>query len=97
MRYDTPIFFQRVKPGEYNPNTGDYGADSIDEEKLYASVTDATTAQLTLVYGGIKQGALVIRLQRGYKIPFDRIRVGDKYYRVDFARYLKTFIVSEVQ
>ena len=97
MRYDTPIFFQRVKVGEYDPKTGNYGADELTEEKRYASVTDATTAQLTLVYGGIKQGALVIRLQRGYKIPFDRIRVGDKLYKVDFARYLKTFIVSGVQ
>ena len=97
MRYDTAVFFQRVTAGEYNPNTGNYGADTVTEEKLYASVTDATTAQLTLVYGGIKQGALVIRLQRGYKIPFDRIRIGDKLYKVDSARYLKTFIVSEVQ
>lgn len=97
MRYDIPVFFQRVKPGEYDPITGNYGADTITEEKRYASVTDASTEQLTLVYGGIKQGALVIRLQRGYKIPFDRIRVGDKCYRVNFARYLKTFIVSEVQ
>ena len=97
MRYDTPIYFQRVKPGAYDSITGNYGADTIVEEKQYASVTDATTAQLTFVYGGIKQGALVIRLQRGYKIPFDRIRVGDKFYKVDYARYLKTFIVSEVQ
>lgn len=97
MRYDTAVFFQRVTAGEYNPNTGNYGADTVTEEKLYASVTDATTAQLTLVYGCIKQGARVIRLQRGYKIPFDRIRVGNKLYKVDSARYLKTFIVSEVQ
>jgi hypothetical protein len=97
MRYDTPVFFQRVQAGAYNQSSGDYGADIVEETKQYASVTDATTEQLTLVFGGIKQGALVIRLQRGYKMPFDRIRVGDKLYKVDFARYLKTFIVSEVQ
>lgn len=97
MRYDTPVFFQRVQAGAYNPNSGDYSADIVEETKQYASVTDARTEQLTLVFGGIKQGALVIRLQRGYKMPFDRIRVGDKLYKVDFARYLKTFIVSEVQ
>lgn len=97
MRYDDSVFFQRVKAGEYDAKTGNYGADIVTETKQYASVTDATTAQLTLIYGGIKQGSLVIRLQRGYKEPFDRIRVGDKLYKVDFARYLKTFIVSEVQ
>lgn len=97
MRYDTPVFFQKVDAGAYNPKTGNYSADLVEEVKLYASVTDTTTAQLTLVYGGIKQGSRVIRLQRGYKEPFDRIRIGDKLYKVDFARYLKTFIVSEVQ
>lgn len=97
MRYDTPVYFQRVNAGAYDPNTGNYGADAVKEERRDASVTDATTAQLSLIYGGIKQGSLVIRLQRGYKMPFDRIRVGDKLYKVDFARYLKTFVVSEVQ
>lgn len=97
MRYDTPVFFQKVDAGAYNPNSGDYSADIVTETKQYASVTDATTAQLSLIYGGIKQGSLVIRLQRAYKVPFNRIRVGDKLYKVDFARYLKTFIVSEVQ
>ena len=97
MRYDKSVYFQRVNAGEYNPNTGDYGADIVKEERCFASVTDATTAQLSLIYGGIKEGSLVIRLQRSYKVPFDRIRVGDKLYKVDFARYLKTFVVSEVQ
>lgn len=97
MRYDKSVYFQRVNAGEYNPNTGDYGADIVTEERCFASVTDATTAQLSLIYGGIKEGSLVIRLQRSYKVPFDRIRVGDKLYKVDFARYLKTFVVSEVQ
>ena len=97
MRYDKPVFFQKVEAGAYDPNSGNYGADVVTETKQYASVTDATTAQLSLIYGGIKQGSLVIRLQRAYKVPFDRIRVGDKLYKVDFERHLKTFVASEVQ
>ena len=28
MRYDTPIYFQKVTQGEYDPTTGDYGEDT---------------------------------------------------------------------
>ena len=104
MRYDTPIYFQRVKPGKYETTTGNYGEDVITEEKRYASITSTGIATLNLVYGELKQGSLTIRLQNHYKTPFDRIRIGDgenaKYYRVSVSRPLRVkqvFIVSEVQ
>ena len=100
MRFATPIYFQRIVPGEYDASTGNYGADTITEDLRRASVTDTGTATLNLVYGGLKQGSKVVRLQRHYNKPFDRIRIGDKYYRVDMARGLRlkhTFVVSEVQ
>lgn len=100
MRYDVPIFFQRVTAGEYDASTGDYGADAIVEEKRYASVTNPGTETLKLVYGDIKQGCLTVRLQMPYENPFDRIRIGEKVYRVDFKRLLRTkqtFVISEVQ
>lgn len=100
MRYDTPIYFQRVTPGEYLEN-GDYGADDLEEVKKYASVTDSSTNTLMLVYGAIRQGSVTIRLQRAYTEPFDYIRIGDKRYKVDKKRTISTnaqcFIVSEVQ
>lgn len=101
MRYDTPIFFQRVIPGEYDPETGNYGADDNAEVKRYASVTDSSTNTLLLVYGAIRQGSRTIRLQREYTEPFDFIRIGEKQYRVDKKRTIsknaQCFIVSEVQ
>ncbi len=97
MRYDKPIYFQRVQQGEYNAATGNYGADIITEEKRYADITDTEAEMLTLVYGKVKQESLTLRLQRPYKEKFNRIRIGEKFYNVDKARYLKTFIVSEVQ
>lgn len=97
MRYDKPIFFQHTEPGEYNPITGDYGDDTISEAKRYASVTDTGTEMLQLVYGAIKQGSFTIRLQQPYTKPFDQIRMGEKCYKVDFARKSKCFVVSEVQ
>lgn len=97
MRYDKPIFFQSTEPGAYDPLTGDYGDDTISEVKKYASVTDTGTETLRLVYGAIKQGSFTIRLQQPYKKPFDRIRIGEKLYQVDFARKSRAFVVSEVQ
>ena len=97
MRYDTPVFFQSVTPGKLNAETHNYDDDTVDEEKRYASVTDTGTQQLQLVYGSIKQGSKTIRLQQPYAKPFDRVRVGEKLYRVDFSRQGKNFVVSEVQ
>lgn len=100
MRYDTPIYFQSIQPGEYDPDTGDYGKDIITEEKKYADVTDAGVETLKIVYGELRQGVLTIRLQNHYDKPFDRIRVGRKVYQVDFSRKFRikhVFVVSEVQ
>lgn len=97
MRYDTPIYLQTVKPGEYNENTGDYNDDVIAEVKKYADITDSGVETLKLIYGELKQGSLTIRLQQPYKQAFNRIRIGDNLYNVDFARRQKVFVVSEVQ
>lgn len=100
MRFNTPIYFQSVEQGEYNRDTGNYEPDTVTEEKRFASVTDSKTETLKLIYGDIKQGCLTVRLQNIYRKPFDKIRIGDKLYRVDFSRTLRTkhiFVVSEVQ
>ena len=99
MRFNTPIYFQTVT-AKYDASTGDYGEDEIAEVKRYASVTSAGDEVLKLMYGELKQGCLVIRLQNQYKAPFDRIRIGDKLYSTDKTRQLSVkhiFIVSEVQ
>lgn len=96
MRYDKPIYFQCIQPGEYNAVTGNYGDDVTTAEKRYADVTDTGTEMLKIVYGAIKQGSLTIRLQRPYKEAFDKIKVGEKTYSVDFERRKKYFVVSEV-
>lgn len=100
MRYDKPIYFQRVTPGEYNESTGNYGDDTVEEVKRYADVTDAGAETLNLIYGEIRQGIYTIRLQAHYNEPFDNIRIGQKTYRSDFERKLRrghVFVVSEVQ
>lgn len=100
MRCDTPVFFQTTKKGAYDANTGNYGAPTVEEVKKYASVTDSGIETLNLVYGEIRQGTKVVRLNGQYNGAFDRIRIGRKVYRVDMARPLRNkhiFVVSEVQ
>lgn len=97
MRYDTPVYFQSVQPGEYNPDTHNYGDDSIAEVKKYADVIDTNTEQLQIVYGAIKQSSVTIHLQRPYTAAFDYIRIGEKRYRVDVEKHRRCFIASEVQ
>lgn len=100
MRYDTPIYFQHITEGTYNALTGDYSDDTVEEVERWASVTDAGIDTLRLVYGEIKQGAKVVRLQTQYTESFNRIRIGEKRYSVDKVRNLRTkqtFVVSEVQ
>ena len=100
MRYDTPVFFQRTIPGEYNPDTGNYDAPIETEDMKLASVTGFGIETVHLIYGEIKQDSLTVRLQNHYDKPFDHIRIGNKVYSVDFSRRLRTkhnFVVSEVQ
>ena len=73
MRYDTPIYFQRITPGEYDPDTGNYADDIVEETLRYASVMNTGEDQLKLVYDGPKQGSLTIQIQNHYPEPFDRI------------------------
>ena len=99
MRYDTPVYFQKITPGKYDPSTGNYGDDTVEESLRYASVMNTGEDQLRLVYDGPKQGSLTIQLQNHYTSPFSQIRIGEKIYQVDSSRELRTkhtFIVSEV-
>lgn len=100
MRYDTPVYFQRIEAGAYDASTGDHGEDIITEEMRWANVTETGIETLNIIYGEIRQGVKTVRLQNYYDKPFDRLRIGNKVYRVDRARPLRlkyTLIVSEVQ
>lgn len=100
MRYDTPIYFQRLTQGEYDESTGNYEDDQLEETEVMASVMDTQTETMKLVYGDIRQGSLTLTIQNHFDQTFDNIRIGDKVYRVDRTRRLRvkqSFIVSEVQ
>lgn len=99
MRYDTPVFFQLIRQGMYDPKTGDYADSDPVETKVYADVTDTGAETKQIIYGDIKRNSKVIRLQQYYTKTFNRIRIGEKQYAVDYERKLRVkqvFVVSEV-
>ena len=99
MRYDTPIYFQLIRQGIYDPKTGDYADSDPVETKVYVDVTDTSTDTKQILYGDIKRNSKVIRLQQHYTKTYNRIRIGEKQYIVDFERKLRTkqiLVVSEV-
>lgn len=100
MRYDKKVYFQKIKQGEYDPATGNYGEDEVTETLRFASVVNTGTEMMRLVYGQLRQDSLTIQIQNHYTEPFDYIRYGDKTYSVDRVSNLMTkqvFVVSEVQ
>ena len=99
MRYDTPVYFQLIKQGVYDPKTGDYADDEPVETKVFADVTDTGSDVKQILYGDIKRNSKTIRLQQHYTRTYNRIRIGEKQYIVDFGRKLRTkqiLVVSEV-
>lgn len=99
MRYDTAIYFQLIRQGIYDPKTGDYADGDPVETKVYADVTDTSTDTKQILYGDIKRNSKVIRLQQHYTKTYNRIRIDEKQYIVDFERKLRTkqiLVVSEV-
>ena len=100
MRFDTPIYFVKNAEMVYDETTGDYVTGEPEETKRFADITDTGANALQLVYGELRQGSKTVRIQEAYTEPFDRIRIGEDLYKVDFTRTLRskqTFIVSEVQ
>lgn len=100
MRYDTPIYFEKLSPGVYDETVGDYGDPVVMSAKRLASVVNTSEKQMLLIYGGIRQGSKTISLLNAYVEVFDRIRVGTKLYTVDRRISLRTkqaFVCSEIQ
>lgn len=99
MRYDTPVYFQRITAGEYDPSTGDYGPDGAPETEVWASVLPTQRETLRLLYGELRQNSVTIHIQSHYEGVFDGVRIGNKVYRVDSRRRFRvkeSFVLSEV-
>ena len=100
MRYNTPIYFESVCPGEYDEQTGNYGAPTVQSARRLASVVETSEERMNLIYGSIRKDSRTVTLLNAYRGGFDRIRIGGKLYAVDRKLTLRTkqaFVVSEIQ
>lgn len=98
MRYNKKIYLVKVKDRNYDPTTGNYVDGGTNKKLVWADITDASDSIVSFVYGGIRQGALVFRIQ-GFVGAFDYIEYGDKKYQADYVRrtFAKTsFVCSEI-
>lgn len=100
MRFDDETYFVKQGEGRYDPNTGNYLVSDDVKTLVWANVNDQGEQRLNMLYGGIKQDALTIRIRNRYEQPFDYIEFNGKKYSVDLKRTFKNktaFNVSVIQ
>ena len=86
MRYATPVYFVKETEPVYDYETGDYVDGEPIKHEAWANVSDTGTERMQLIYGGLKQGAVTVRIRNKYEKDFDYILIGDKKYRVDLSK-----------
>lgn len=101
MRYLEEITFVTEKNSYYDPELGEYVPGEIVRLGTSANVTDLGTDRSAEVFGDIKQGAKVIRLQPLFDIPdiWGYIEIDGKPYELTTDRQpigRHTLIVQEV-
>lgn len=92
MRYDTPIYFQRVTAGTYDPETGDYGSDTVTEAARYAAVMDTRTETMQLVYGELKSRPVYRTFRKFYDYDAEQQKVLNDREPEDRFAGLKQFL-----
>ena len=92
MRYDKTVYLIKKLEEAFDEETGNY----IEKEPIIyerqAHVSSAGISTLNNLYGGIQEGAIVIRLKTNY-LEFDEIKYGDKIYLPKMIRPLRDEVV----
>ena len=94
MRYDQTIFLVKFQGGVYNDSTGDYEEGTPIMYERQAHVSSAGVKTLNNLYGGITEGAIVIRLKQNY-LEFDEILYRGKYYLPRLVRSLRNEVTIQ--
>lgn len=94
MRYDQTIFLVKFQGEAYNEDTGDYEQGSPIMYERQAHVSSAGVKTLNNLYGGITEGAIVIRLKQNY-LEFDEILYRGKYYLPKLVRNLRNEVTIQ--
>ena|SRR5699024_922824 len=98
MRYSTPIYFVAEGEDVYDYDTGDYITTEPIKDEVWANISDMGTERQTLIFGGLKQDALTIRIRGNYEKEFDYIEYDGKKYNYEAGRKFRhdqAFDVSE--
>lgn len=94
MRYDQTIFLVKFQGEAYNEDTGDYEEAAPVMYERQAHVSNAGVKTLNNLYGGIAEGAIVIRLKQSYH-EFDEILYKGKYYLPKLIRNLRNEVTIQ--
>lgn len=94
MRYDQTVYLIKNQGEVYNEDTGDYEQGSPIMFERQAHVSSAGTQTLNNLYGGVKEGAIVIRLKQNY-LEFDEILYRGKYYLPRLVRNLRNEVTIQ--
>ncbi len=106
MRFADTVVFVKKGKATYNSQTGNYDEALETEESRFAHISDMSAEYQHLAFGGLRKGALTIRVKTSPTMDFDYIRVvggaykSDKKYRDIDRRKLRwktTFQVEELQ
>lgn len=89
MRFDKKITFITEGEEEFNWSTGNYDTGEPIKTTRWANITDSGLERSEMLYGSIKQGALVIRVKNNPPENFDYIKFNNKKYVVDLFRNLR--------
>ena len=94
MRYDKTVYLIKNQGEVYNEDTGDYEQGSPIMVERQAHVSSAGVKTLNNLYGGITEGAIVIRLKQNY-LEFDEILYRGKYYLPKLVRNLRNEVTIQ--
>lgn len=96
MRFDKKIGLVKETTGGFNPETGDYDDGTKVVDDYWASVTDMNDERMNFLYGELRKGAYVIRLQGHILRKFDYVQMNGKKYQVDNQRVLRRLTTLQV-
>ena len=95
MRYDKKVALIRNGSEEFNEETGDWDVTEATETDVWANVSDTGEQRQSLIYGGVKQGALTVRMQ-GQPPIFTFMRIDGAEYEVTMTKRFRRQTVFQV-
>lgn len=100
MKFIDDIVFVKKTDAYYDPEPGKWVEGDPEKTETTANVTDLGTNRSVELFGELKKGAKVIRLQRLFNLPeWDHVLIDDQKYILTTDRQplnQHTLIVEEV-